>query len=221
MPAILFGSISTVSDTSELQRQAFNDAFAEHDLDWNWTVEDYRALLTSNGGAARIADYAAQRDQDVDAQAVHTSKSARFQQLLAERGAAVRPGVAQTLDEARQAGWKVGLVTTTSPDNVDALLAALAPDVTRAHFDVIVDSTDVAEPKPDPEAYEYALAMLDESAAACVAVEDNVGGLAAAQAAGVTCLAFPNSNTAGHDFGGAEQVDELTFGHLSAVVAAE
>ena len=73
MPAILFGPISTISDTSELQRQAFNDAFAEHGLDWNWGLDEYRALLTSNGGAARIADYAAERGDEVDAQAVHAT----------------------------------------------------------------------------------------------------------------------------------------------------
>ena len=40
MPAILFGSISTVADTSELQREAFNQAFAEHGLDWRWDRDD-------------------------------------------------------------------------------------------------------------------------------------------------------------------------------------
>jgi hypothetical protein len=37
---ILFGSISTVADTSELQREAFNAAFAEHGLDWRWDPDD-------------------------------------------------------------------------------------------------------------------------------------------------------------------------------------
>jgi hypothetical protein len=34
MSAILFGSISTLADTSELQRRAFNEAFSAHGLDW-------------------------------------------------------------------------------------------------------------------------------------------------------------------------------------------
>ena len=34
MSAILFGSISTLSDTSEMQRDAFNAAFADAGLDW-------------------------------------------------------------------------------------------------------------------------------------------------------------------------------------------
>jgi phosphoglycolate phosphatase-like HAD superfamily hydrolase len=58
MSAILFGSISTLVDSSELQRRAFNEAFESHGLDWQWSQPDYVAMLESNGGAQRIADYA-------------------------------------------------------------------------------------------------------------------------------------------------------------------
>ncbi len=45
-------------------------------------------------------------------------------------------------------------------------------------------------------------------AGTAVAIEDNVGGVAAAAAAGVACIAFPNENTAGDDFSAAaETVD--------------
>ena len=76
MSAILFGSISTLADTSELQRQAFNDAFQAYGLDWEWSRDDYASMLGSNGGAQRIEDYAASRGADVDAAAVHAKKSA-------------------------------------------------------------------------------------------------------------------------------------------------
>ena len=80
MSAILFGSISTLADTSELQRRAFNEAFAAHNLDWQWSQDDYREMLGSNGGAQRIADYAASRGDDVDAAEVHATKSSIFQE---------------------------------------------------------------------------------------------------------------------------------------------
>src|SRR4051794_17042780 len=82
MSTILFGSISTLADTSELQRRAFNDAFAAYGLDWHWSRDDYVAMLSSNGGAQRIADYASSRGDDVDAAAVHAKKSEIFQHLL-------------------------------------------------------------------------------------------------------------------------------------------
>ncbi len=85
MSTILFGSISTLADTSELQRRAFNDAFEAYGLDWEWSRDDYASMLGSNGGADRIAQYAASRGLDVDAAAVHAKKSEIFQNLLARR----------------------------------------------------------------------------------------------------------------------------------------
>jgi len=221
MSALLLGSISTIADTSELQRQAFNQAFAEHGLDWRWDQEDYRAMLAGSGGQGRIAEYARARGQDVDARAVHETKSKIFRDSLATAGLVPRPGVAATVRDARSAGWKVGLVTTTSRGNVTALLDALSPEVQARDFDVITDVSDVAQPKPDPAIYRLALQRLGEAAGNCIAVEDNVGGVQAAVAAGVPCAAFPNQNTSQHDFSAAAGVvSQLDVADLQRVARA-
>ncbi len=219
MSALLFGSISTIADTSELQRESFNEAFAAHDLDWRWEAEEYREMLRGNGGADRIAGYAARRGQDVDAAAVHATKSELFRQKLGRGGLTARPGVLESLRSARQAGGKVALVTTTSPENVVALVQGV-DQLQLSDFDLVVDDSVVQRSKPDPAAYAYALATLGEDAADAVAVEDNVGGVQSATAAGVTCLAFPNTNTAGHDFGSARVVDRLDPADLPAGLQA-
>ena len=41
MKAIIFGSIGTLVETSDIQRQSFNQAFKEIGLDWYW---DKKAL---------------------------------------------------------------------------------------------------------------------------------------------------------------------------------
>lgn len=205
MAAILFGSISTLVDTSELQRRAFNESFAAHDLHWNWSRDDYRSMLDSNGGAQRITDYAKARGDDVDAATVHATKTDIFQDLLRAANLDPRPGVIETIEEAKRTDHKVGFVTTTSPSNTDAILNALKPHISAKMFDLIVNSESVKTPKPDPAAYSYALEQLGEDAAHAVAIEDNVGGVAAASAAGVTCIAFPNENTAGGDFSAATE----------------
>ena len=222
MSAILFGSISTVADTSELQREAFNQAFAAHELSWRWDRDDYRATLDKSGGQARIAAYAADRGEDVDAKAVHETKSKLFQENLSTTPLQPRPGVVETVEAARSAGMKVGLVTTTSRENVTALIDALNPDAAADWFDVVVDSTSVDESKPDPAAYHYALERLGEQAGDCVAIEDNPDGVTAAVAAGVACVAFPNENTAGLDFPGALRVvDQLDPEELRRVAAGD
>lgn len=219
MSAILFGSISTLADTSELQREAFNQAFVAHDVPWHWEREDYRALLTESGGRSRIADYAASVGTPVDATAIHDTKTRLFQQALADAPVTPRDGVAETIRAAHDAGFKVGFVSGTVPGNIGALLIALEPEVSTSDFDLVLDADQVERPKPDSAAYVMALTTLDERAENCVAIEDNVGGLRSAAAAGLICVAFPNGNTEGHDFASADlRVDRLDFDQLHALV---
>ncbi|WP_026912412.1 HAD-IA family hydrolase [Patulibacter minatonensis] len=219
MTAILFGSISTIADTSELQRDAFNRAFEEHGLDWNWSRVEYVELLQKNGGKQRIAEQAEASGEDVDAEAVHATKSRIFQEALADAELSPRAGVVETIREGRDAGYKIALVTTTSAENVDALVQGLAGTVDRSDFDLVVDAGSVERPKPDESAYLFALSTLGEDASGCVAIEDNVGGVASARAASVAVAAFPNANTAGHDFEAADgRVDELSLPALRALI---
>lgn len=221
MSALMFGSISTLADTSELQREAFNKAVGQHGLDWHWTREDYRSMLNTIGGEHRIAQYARSNGQSVDAGAVYRTKSEIFQKSLTPGAVTARPGVIASIQEAKQAGSKVAFVTCTSPANIAALMRALSPVLSTDDFDLIVDSSAVQSRKPDKAAYAYALDVLHERAEDCVAIEDNVGGMQAATSAGLRCIAFPNANTATQHFPAAHaRVTELNPAHLRALVAA-
>ena len=97
MPSILFGSIGSIADTSELQRQSFNQAFKQHKLDWHWSQDEYSQMLSKNGGKQRIQDYATSLGQSVDAAAIHESKSQIFQHYLETGKVKPRPGVVETI----------------------------------------------------------------------------------------------------------------------------
>lgn len=216
MSAVLFGSISTLADTSEIQRDAFNAAFAEHGLDWTWDREEYAGLLGSNGGRDRVADYAAARGEQVDADAVHATKSKIYQETLRSTEVRPRAGVVETFRAAKEQGHRVGLVTTTSAENIAALGDALADVLPFGEFDVVVDQSKVEARKPDAAAYTYALEQLGESADDAIAIEDNLGGVESARAAGVPVVAFPNGNTETHDFGDTRRVASLDLAELRA-----
>jgi HAD superfamily hydrolase (TIGR01509 family) len=222
MSALFFGSISTVADTSELQRLAFNEAFRASGLDWNWDRESYREMLATSGGQERVSEYARSRGESVDASTVHSRKSEIFQTKLAEATVAARAGVVDTIRATKGKGWKLGLVTTTSSANVSALLDALSPDVQRQDFDVILDSASVENAKPDKAAYVLALHYLNETAGDCVAIEDNEDGVRSATSAGLACVAFPNENTIDGQFASAAQiVDHLDLATLHKLVRGQ
>ena len=179
-------------------------AFAEHGLDWTWDRDDYRAMLATSGGRSRIAEYAEARGQTVDAQAVHATKSAFFRESLA--GAATpRPGVV----DASRAGPRHRDEGRPGDDDRSGERRSAARRARRGHRPRRLRRgrrlLQVDQPKPDAAAYEFALRQLGEDPADAIAVEDNVGGVRSAVAADVTCVAFPNANTAGHDFPGAAQ----------------
>jgi HAD superfamily hydrolase (TIGR01509 family) len=222
MSAILFGSIGTIADTSELQRQSFNQAFEAHGLDWCWHRAEYLTMLETSGGQNRIADYASSIGQTVDAEAIHRSKSEFFQKGLAAAQIQPRSGVVETIQAAKANGSKVAFVTTTSRSNISLLLAALHPNIQKTDFDLIVDTASITSPKPDKAAYTFALENLGETSANCIAIEDNLDGVAAAISAGLDCVAFPNENTAHHNFEQAQHlVDRLDFDRLQTFILSK
>ncbi|MBW4658053.1 MAG: HAD-IA family hydrolase [Drouetiella hepatica Uher 2000/2452] len=222
MSAILFGSIGTIADTSELQRQAFNQAFEANGLNWYWNQEEYLKMLEQSGGQKRIAAYASSTGQTVDAAAIHRSKSEIFQKNLTESQVSPRSGVVETIQSAKSKGLKLALVTTTSQENIALLIEALRPNIQATDFDVIVNASSIEHPKPDKSAYVFALEKLGEKSDSCVAIEDNVDGVEAATSAGLACVAFPGENTAHHDFVKAQLlVNRLNFDELQQLILSE
>jgi len=217
--AILFGSISTIADTSELQRKAFNQAFKQHGLDWNWPQDEYQSLLQSSGGRSRIAAYARSKGQEADADAIHQTKSELFQAFLDNGELEPRPGVADIIRQAKAEGLALAFVSTTSQENIASILDALKQSLSASDFDIVTSADDVAQSKPAKDAYRYVLEQLNQAPDHCIAIEDNVDGVKAAIAADIPCIAFPNQNTANHHFSGAERtIQQLDFAQIQILL---
>lgn len=200
LAAILFGSIGTLVETSDVQRDAFNQAFRDAGLDWHWDEDTYRRLLLKPGGKARIERFAAERGQTVDAAALHRRKTAIFDREIEEGSLELRPGVGEVIAHARNADIALGFVTTTSRANIDSTLAATTGQLTGDMFSFIGDASMVSAPKPAPDIFLAALAALGVSADQAMAIEDTVPCFQAARAAGLPTVAFPNENAARHGY---------------------
>ena len=217
--ALLFDVDGTLADTErDGHRVAFNRAFAEAGLDWVWDVPLYGELLAVTGGKERIRHYVDRYRPDDRRPAgfddlvvrLHTEKTRHFTALVSEAGIPLRPGVRRLLDEARRAGVRLAIATTTTPENVSALLRhALQPDP-EGWFDIIGAGDVVAKKKPAPDIYFYVLERLGLPAEMCVAFEDSENGLRSSLAAGLTTIVTVNDYTRSHDFRGAAIVlDQL------------
>ncbi|MBM7066791.1 HAD family phosphatase [Actibacterium sp. 188UL27-1] len=206
MRALFFGSIGTLAETSEIQRAAFNKAFAAHGLTWIWGRDTYRTMLSTSGGQNRIDAFAKKRGEHVDTAAIHATKSKFFQEELAASTLQPRMGVLAGITDARAQGIPVALVTTTSPQNVSQILDALADGIGKDLFDLVVTAKDVNKGKPDPACFTFAAKTLDVSPEHCLIIEDNVDGIQAGRQFGAKVMAFPGANTMDHDYTSADHV---------------
>ncbi|GAA0502183.1 phosphoglycolate phosphatase [Paractinoplanes deccanensis] len=98
-----------------------------------------------------------------------------------------RPGAMELLQAVRLAGLPTALVTSTGRRLVEVALKTLGAE----NFDVVVVGDEVTMPKPDPEPYRTAAALLGVPIEECVAIEDSPTGVASALASGAAVLAVP------------------------------
>jgi HAD superfamily hydrolase (TIGR01509 family) len=208
LKALIFDVDGTLADTEEAHRQAFNGAFARHGFNWEWNRDTYRELLGVTGGKERISHFirglrldAARQDQCLaEVGIIHRSKTALYTHAVETGRLPLRCGVERLLREARSARVKLAIATTTSPENVRALVAATLGEGALDWFDAVVCGDAVPKKKPAPDAYHRVLEILALPAQCCVAFEDSRNGLRAALGARLRTVVTPCQWTAGQDF---------------------
>lgn len=214
--AVIFDVDGTLADTEgDGHRVAFNAAFAECGLDWRWDEATYGELLQVAGGIERMMHYARdyrgltqpEEELQILVHRLHASKTRHYVQRVATGAVQMRPGVARLIAQARAEGVQLAIATTTTRDNVIALLQATLGRDAVHWFAAIGTAQEVATKKPDPAVYHWVLDRLQLRASEALAVEDSRNGLLAASRAGLPCIVTPTRYSADEDF--AEAVIEL------------
>ncbi len=143
------------------------------------------------------------------------AKEAIYREIIAGQvEAMLAPGLREFL--GRYHDVPKALASNAEPANVDFVLerAALRP-----YFQVILNGNQVSRPKPDPEIYLRAAALLGAEPPACIVFEDSYSGVEAGRQAGMKVVGFRTT----HDYlpGTEITVDNFRSEALEAWLSAE
>lgn len=215
LQALLFDVDGTLADTErDGHRPAFNMAFNDAGLDWNWDEALYGELLAVTGGKERIKYYLEkfntefQKPENLEdfVKGLHASKTEFYKQLMAEGKIPLRPGVERLINEARDQGMRMAVVTTTTPANVTALLTNTLGADSESWFEVIAAGDIVPAKKPAPDIYVWALEQMSLKPEQTIAFEDSYNGIRSSLGAKVKTIITINEYTKDDDFSGADLV---------------
>jgi HAD superfamily hydrolase (TIGR01509 family) len=212
--ALVFDVDGTLADTEELHRQAFNEAFFACGINWRWGPALYADLLQITGGKERIASFLSQQRVSAAERGrllrlipqIHATKTRLYQELVALGHLRPRDGVRRLMMEARSAGLKLAIASTTSPENVESLLTSSFGSDAPGWFAAIATGDVVAKKKPAPDIYNLALQQVGVAPHRAIAFEDSAIGVRSAKAAGLFTVATPSLWTIGQDFSRADVV---------------
>ena len=188
---LLFGSIGSIVETSEIQRKSFNKAFKKSGLNWIWTKKKYINLLNKSGGKDRIAKYAKKKNIKVNSQKIRNLKTEFFNNYLKKYHLTLRPGVKNIINVCKKQKIKIAFVSSTSLNNINSIFFSLRNSIKKKDFKFIGNSKLVEKHKPNPDIYLMALKKLNLKANDCIAIEDSQESLNSARRAKIKCVIFP------------------------------
>lgn len=113
--------------------------------------------------------------------------------LIRERGAPM-PAVRETVTAIANAGYRIGLASSSSTDIINVVLERLDLG---AYFEIIQSAEHEPYGKPHPAVYIECASRLGVPPDQCLAFEDSPAGVLAAKAAKMRCIAVPAAELRG------------------------
>jgi HAD superfamily hydrolase (TIGR01509 family) len=185
LAAVLFDMDGLLIDSEPVWTIAETELAERHGC--QWTLELKQAILGTSLTEAiprMLAHFGA---EDEDPAEVAQWMLQRMVELY--RGALpLRNGALRLLDDLRDAGVPLALVSSSYRVLVDAVLDEVGPQ----RFAVTVAGDEVVNAKPHPEPYRTAARKLGVRPERCVVFEDSMSGVRSGEAAGCVVVAVPD-----------------------------
>ena len=126
LKALIFDVDGTLADTEkDGHRVAYNRAFKQLGINWYWSEAVYGELLAVTGGKERMKYFVANYAPDIPPGTpldelivnIYQTKTKIFNDMLLSGSILLRSGVERLFKEAREAGLRLAIATTTAPSS--------------------------------------------------------------------------------------------------------
>ncbi len=185
----------TIANTElEAHLPAFNNAFSDIGIDWNWDTNKYIQLLKINGGRNRIAHYSRLNNDyfsDDLILKIHEKKQSHYLELIKKNSVNLKTGVLRLINELYRKKIRQFIVTSSSRNQVDLLIKYLFNGFNP--FEFIISSEDVELKKPNPLPYLKAVKLSGINKKNSIVFEDSNPGLRSSLAANLPTIFVPSN----------------------------
>ncbi|GAB3693702.1 HAD family hydrolase [Spirosoma flavus] len=190
MKAVIFDMDGVIVDTNPHHRTAWRNYYQRNGktLDDNDFVQ-YVSGKHNNDIIAHL--FAGQTLTPEEVARLGHEKEQLFRELYAPHVTPVA-GLLDFLKSLKAAGIRTAVATSAPVENLDFVIDTLE---LRSFFDVLLNESMVSHPKPDPEIYEKAMAMLGVEPAESVIFEDSMTGIQAAKASGALVVGMATTQS--------------------------
>jgi len=179
MTAVIFDMDGVIVDTNPHHRIAWREYYQRNGK--TLSDDDFVQYVSGKHNTDIVAHlFAGQPLTPAEVARLSNEKEALFRELYSADITPV-PGIVLFLQALKDAGIRMAVATSAPVENLDFIMDALG---IRHYFDVLLNEGMVSHPKPDPEIYQKAMAMLGVEPADSVIFEDSMTGIQAAKASG-------------------------------------
>jgi tRNA threonylcarbamoyl adenosine modification protein YeaZ len=187
--AVIWDMDGTIADTAEQHIRAWQAVFSRRGI--AFSREDFKRTFGLRNDTVIGSMLGAQTTKE-DIAIISREKNELFRESLLREGMRPMPGAIELIKALHEMNIPMAIASSAPRQNLDIFIKMLgiAP-----FFKTVVSGEEVERGKPDPQSFLLAAEKLQATPRQCVVIEDAVGGIEAARAAGMHSIALAASHT--------------------------
>lgn len=184
MSAIFFDMDGTLVDSEPLWLQAEVEIMAQ--VGCVWTAQDQIDCL--GGPRAKTEKMMQDKCGNSKPDGYFGEQLDKLMVKKLESDLELIPNALELLNECRNSGLKIGLVTASGSQLMNSVLKRLPREL----FDVVVSGDDVRNSKPAPDPYLLAAEKIGVEIKHCLVIEDSITGVTSGLSSGAQVIGIPH-----------------------------